>query len=548
MNATAALSFLPVPGPVAGGCGGIALGDIAASLREVCASAVDDAGVLGFAEAAAFAGDVEELARAVEFLQVIAAGAVDRTRTQAAAEAADASDRSKPGPEGDGYRRTTDFLRDRLRISTTEAHRRLCLAGDLLPRVGLTGQRIPAVHEELASAFAEGEVPSRSATIITQALDRVRVLTDTATVTRMEEALTTVAAVHDPDFLTRVARRWVDGLDQDGAEPTEELLRQLQGAFIRRPRHGLQHLEIFATTDQFEHLLTVMNTATNPRTTTSGSDAGLETNQTPASGAAGTSTIEVDEVVTATPEEAFATEPGVSDERLDLRTRPQRLLDGLIGACKEALATGGLPATGGLRPQVMVTIDYRDLFTRLTTGSGIGDQITSDGVTLGRVWNEPSDPAGGRIDQLNEAGTLGLAGTGSLAFTGPVTAATIRKIACDADIIPVLLGSEGRILDIGRTSRIFPPHIRKAITARDKGCTFPGCTIPAPWCEAHHIDYWSHGGATSTDNGVLLCSHHHHLIHKEQWTIQTRAGTPWYTPPPHLDPHQKPRQNHYFSQ
>ncbi|MEW1784865.1 DUF222 domain-containing protein, partial [Arthrobacter sp. NPDC080086] len=194
MNAKAAVSFLPVPGQVAGGRGGIALGDIAASLREVCAAAVDDAGVLGFAEAAAFAGDVEELARAVEFLQVVAAGAVDRTRTQAAA--ADACDRSTPGPEGDGYRRTTDFLRDRLRISTAEAHRRLCLAGELLPRVGLTGQPIPAVHEELAAAFAGGEVPSRSATIITQALDRVRLLTDPATVARMEEALTTVAAVH----------------------------------------------------------------------------------------------------------------------------------------------------------------------------------------------------------------------------------------------------------------------------------------------------------------------------------------------------------------
>ncbi|WP_400159042.1 DUF222 domain-containing protein [Arthrobacter sp. BPSS-3] len=478
------------------------MGDIAASLREVCTSAVDDAGVLGFTEAAAFAGDVKELARAVEFLQVVAAGAVDRTRTQAAA--ADACDRSKPGPEGDGYRRTTDFLRDRLRISAAEAHRRVCLAQEVLPRVGLSGQPIPAVHGEVAAAFAEGEVPSRSATIITQALDRVRLLPDPATLARMEEALTTVAAVHDPDFLTRVARRWIDGLDQDGAEPSEELLRQLQGAFIRRPRHGLQHLEIFATTDQFEQLLTVMNTATNPRTGTS------QVAGTP-SGAG----------------DPFAAEPGVPDERLDLRTRPQRLLDGLIGACKAALATGGLPAAGGLRPQVMVTIDYRDLLTRLTTDSGIGDQTAVEGVAA--------------------SGPLGLAGTGSLAFTGPVTAATIRKIACDADIIPVLLGSEGRVLDIGRTSRIFPPHIRKAITARDKGCTFPGCTIPAPWCEAHHINYWSHGGPTSTDNGVLLCSHHHHLIHKEQWTIQTRNGTPWYIPPPHLDPHQKPRQNHYFT-
>ena len=97
----------------------------------------------------------------------------------------------------------------------------------------------------------------------------------------MEHALTMTALENDPDFLVRIARRWTDALDQDGAEPSEEVLRRLQGAFIRKPRHGLQHLEIFATADQFEHLVTVMNTATNPRTgpgtgTGTGAGAGPE--------------------------------------------------------------------------------------------------------------------------------------------------------------------------------------------------------------------------------------------------------------------------------
>ncbi len=117
---------------------------------------------------------------------------------------------------------------------------------------------------------------------------------------------------------------------------------------------------------------------------------------------------------------------------------------------------------------------------------------------------------------------------------------TIRKIACDAEIIPVLLGSDSRVLDIGRTTRIFPPHIRKAITARDQGCAFPDCTMPAPWCEAHHTTYWSHGGTTSTENGTLLCNHHHHLIHKEQWRIDMDNGVPWFIPPPHIDPPKHP--------
>ncbi|MFE5837187.1 HNH endonuclease, partial [Arthrobacter sp. NPDC056493] len=136
-------------------------------------------------------------------------------------------------------------------------------------------------------------------------------------------------------------------------------------------------------------------------------------------------------------------------------------------------------------------------------------------------------------------------GSGTFTYTGPVTASTIRKIACDADIIPILLGSQGRILDIGRTTRVFPPHIRKALTARDQGCAFPNCTIPAPWCEAHHTTYWSQGGPTSTDTGVLLCTHHHHLIHKEQWKIHVKNGIPWFIPPPHIDPRQQPRQNHH---
>ncbi|MET3369451.1 UNVERIFIED_CONTAM: hypothetical protein ABIE34_002705, partial [Jeotgalibacillus campisalis] len=180
---------------------------------------------------------------------------------------------------------------------------------------------------------------------------------------------------------------------------------------------------------------------------------------------------------------------------------------------------GKLPSNGGLRPQLTVTIDERDLFKQLNN----------------HTKPHNTGPAPNRLS------------TGTATFTGPIHPNTIRKIACDADIIPVLLGTDSRVLDIGRTTRIFPPHIRKAITARDGGCAFPDCTIPAPWCEAHHTTYWSNGGTTSTNNGTLLCSHHHHLIHKEQWRIDITTGVPWFIPPPHLDPLQTPRRNHHHT-
>jgi hypothetical protein len=396
------------------------------------------------------------------------------------------------------------------------------------------------VREELAAAVASGDVASRAATLITLALDRVRYSCLPEAAATMEHALTMTATENDPDFLTRIARRWTEALDQDGAEPSEETLRRIQGAFIRKPRHGLQHLEIFATTDQFEHLVTVMNTATNPRTEggdTSGSGPAEGSPDPMAVNRSGSAAVGEPEPVAVSASGSVAAVAGhaasavasVFDEDgearpLDPRSRPQRLLDGLVGACKVALATGGLPATGGLRPQIMATIDYRDLVQRLG-GAGIPGEVAA----------LPNGGAG----SLNQ-------GTGSLMFTGPITASTVRKLACDADIIPVVLGGAGQVLDIGRASRVFPPHVRKAITARDQGCAFPQCTIPAPWCEAHHITYWSRDGSTGTDNGTLLCSHHHHLIHKEQWTIQMRTGIPWFIPPPHVDPAQTPRRNRYF--
>ena len=277
-----------------------------ALLRDAGSTAAGDAALWDLREAADFAGTVEEFSRVVEYLQLVAAGAVDRTRKQAAASAgkastawttgwrddssygvpatsddasaAEAADTGTADIAGsvfapvavdDGYRNTTEFLRARLRISAPEARRRLALAGSLLPRQGFTGEPLPAVHGELGAAVAAGEVASRAATIVTLALDRVRHTCDAEAAARMEHALTRTAAENDQDFLSRVARSWTDALDQDGAEPSEELLRQLQGAFIRKPRHGLQHLEIFATGEQFEYLLTVMNTATNPRTGTS---------------------------------------------------------------------------------------------------------------------------------------------------------------------------------------------------------------------------------------------------------------------------------------
>ncbi|WP_230120124.1 DUF222 domain-containing protein, partial [Arthrobacter sp. Bi83] len=274
---------------------------------EALASAVDAAdnelGLASFREAADFADLTEELSRRTEHLQLLAAAAVERTRTEAVnaagpaakatgwttgwgtdtdtagdvtgsgAMSAAAAPGTAPGPArvrsvpaDDGCRNTAEYLRVRLRISIGEARRRLALAAAVLPRTGLNAHPMPPACEQTAANLAAGTIASRAGTIITTALDKARPITDPATLHTMEAALNRTALENDHDFLLRIAHRWTDAIDQDGTEPSEEELRHRQGAFTRRPRRGLHHLEIFATTDQYEHLLTAMNTATNPRT------------------------------------------------------------------------------------------------------------------------------------------------------------------------------------------------------------------------------------------------------------------------------------------
>jgi hypothetical protein len=100
---------------------------------------------------------------------------------------------------------------------------------------------------------------------------------------------------------------------------------------------------------------------------------------------------------------------------------------------------------------------------------------------------------------------------------GPVGAGTARRLTCDATISRVLLDPESVPLDLGRATRVVPGPLRSLVELRDKGCTHPGCRVPARWCDAHHITHWAEGGRTDLANLQLLCSRHHTLAHQDDW-------------------------------
>lgn len=474
-------------------------------------------------ELAEIAMAIEQVARTAEQLQLIAAHAVEHQNVAVVGESdqrmslGTSDDNSSKGAlNRTGCRDNAEYLRNTLRISKSDARRRIRVSGQVLPTVQLNGQPIAPRLEHLGAAIARSEVSSQAATLISSAMERVKPFASTKDLDEMEATLTRQAIVSDLDVLRVLIQRWESLLNPDGSEPTEEVLRARQGVFLRGKRHGLHFMEISATDEQFEDLITVMYSATNPRARAGLSAAeaeklggvaktlGAGTGAGAGAGAgtgADSSRAEAS-LFGSSGDSAAQGAATIADDELDRSTWAQQLLDGLVGACRIALASSKLSDAGGMRPQVLVTINYKDL---------VAD----------------------------------VGGAGHAAFGGLISARSIRRIACDANVLPVVLGTQGQILDVGNPRRLFPPTIRKALTARDGGCAFPDCMMPSPWTEGHHIIPWSRGGPTTVDNGVLLCTRHHHLLHQEEWKIEVRDRIPWFVPPRYIDPAQRPRQNHY---
>ena len=111
-----------------------------------------------------------------------------------------------------------------------------------------------------------------------------------------------------------------------------------------------------------------------------------------------------------------------------------------------------------------------------------------------------------------------------LASGGRVCAETSRRLACDSGVVRWLEAADGTTLDVGRRTRSIPPALRRALARRDQGCRFPGCTSER-FVDAHHIHHWADGGETRLDNLVLLCRHHHRLVHEGGYAVRMDSGS-----------------------
>lgn len=172
-----------------------------------------------------------------------------------------------------------------------------------------------------------------------------------------------------------------------------------------------------------------------------------------------------------------------------------------------------------------------------TSAAAAGQQARRAGVPV-RWWADRPLPSWA-------AGSGGGIAPAHLEWGSLISASTALRMACHASVQRVLLDPAGAVLDVGRQRRTVTPAQYAALIARDGGCAFPGCTRPPAWCVAHHIIHWARGGPTDLANLVLLCSHHHRVIHHDGWQVRidTTDRLPTFTPPRWIDPDQRPRRN-----
>ncbi|QCX26613.1 HNH endonuclease signature motif containing protein [Nocardioides jishulii] len=340
-------------------------------------------------------------------------------------------------------------------------------AADLRLAVALDRER--AV---LARAVREGHVSIAQARVIAAAVEELPSRVGADVIEAAEVRLVALAADHDPSALVKLGRRILEVVDPDRFE--EEEARRLaeaekraaerQRLRIRALGDGTTRISAIVPDATAARLATYLHAFTNPRL----SDGAVRSN--------------------AAQDDTGHDTGHDTDEQTGFGmqgSHPRRMAEA-FGQLLETLDPTRLPIHGGDATHLMVTIPF--------------ETLTRD---LGVATIDNATPGDGHAT---------------------ITAAQARRLACTAQIIPAVLGTDGEVLDVGRAARLFTKAQRRALALRDTTCRAEGCDIPGTWSEAHHLVPWSHGGATDLSNAALLCSHHHHRSHDPGYDMSRMAN------------------------
>lgn len=272
----------------------------------------------------------------------------------------------------------------------------------------------------------------------------------------------TAGPLPTPEEIGMLSRTLVAYLDPDGAEPSDSVGARKRGLTLGVQREGSVPVHGNLLPEVAAQLNLLWDSLLSPR-------------------------IDAPDEPDAAREHGVHFEPSpessAADHLLDPRTRAQKQHDAFAAILSRAAATGDFPAVGGAAPTLVVTVTADDY----VSGTGWASMLNTDGRIPSRV---------------------------------------AAQTACAGGVQRVLFDESGRIVSIGTSARVFNALQRRAITLRDGNCIIPGCTVPATWCEIHHVREHADGGPTHTDNGVLLCWWHHRNLHLSEWRIRMNDGVP----------------------
>ena len=431
-------------------------------------------GHLSDAELVSVTGLLEGLGRHVDAARVRAAGEIDAR-----------SDRDRESSLARRYDCSSamNLLAHTTHASPGELRGRIRLDRRARAKVSLTGEELPAAFPEVASALREGVIGVDVAEHLTDALERAA---RSAAVDPVEAA----AAERDIVALTAAGFAGTGSLAaSDVALPrTFDDYLAVEGAWIEfLTRDGLEPTAEQAARYRSLSVGRVRSDGLAP----------IYGRLTPEAAGALTRLLNAyagSSVSFRTSPEESDPDSAWSDSELipDPRTSTQIRHDALLSIVQAAAASASAPSIGGAAPTLVVTVES----SQLAADDGVAD-----------------------IDGIDIA----------------VPARVAHRIACTGAVQKVVFDAHGRVMALGSPQRLFTPHQRRAIAARDGGCIIPGCKIPAAWCELHHVEEHAKGGATHTDNGVLLCWAHHHDIDSSGWSIQMRDGVPYVKAPSWID-------------
>ncbi|MFD3402328.1 DUF222 domain-containing protein [Kribbella sp. NPDC058693] len=318
--------------------------------------------------------------------------------------------------------------------------------------------------------------PAQAAAIVS-ALERVRSRVPVEDLDVAEKQLVGLAAHLSPDELRATAKQICDLLDSDSPEPDEHKAYARESLTLAPAENGVKFRGYLAN-ENAELLRSLIHAGARPHKTIDGELDPRPRDKRQADALSSALTIA-----------ATATDAGC-------QTRPANDPPSTRDAGAPAADAGkdGWTPGFGAKANITVTIDFHDL--KAATANATGQLVYGDGLS----------------------------------------AATIRRLACDARILPLVLGSNSEPLDVGRSERLVTRAMRRALNARDKGCVV--CGAPPIMCDAHHVKSWIEGGETNIENLALLCRRHHTDLHNGHWTITITAGVvnvsrpAWADPPP----------------